>query len=259
MAVVATRMVDTIGQNVSRLAQYPYWQDRPVASYTTRRYAASAGQFGQFKHPVRIDQAPTNALYGHATVKDGEPGAALNSNIAALAAAGARFVAYTFEANLGALRQAVNRTGKGANVRYWVAWWDLNEAQALNYLAQHPDVVAIQWNSPSTRPNLIVPGTGLTARQLNVDLSVGRADFWLPQAKPQPKPAAEHGAKGQWKGQYALTPENGKWATVGVPGKDVVKSTLPLTDYAVVGVDLHNGQHKIKGIDRKTGATLFRG
>ena len=255
MSVKATRMIDTIGQNLGSIVGFDYWQQRPVLSYTTRSFAATHAQRAEFRHFKGIDQAPGNELFDGAIVKDAEPGAALNSNLAALAASGAHFVAYTFLANLAAAKAAVARTGKGANVKWFVADWNLSEAGALDYLGTHPDTVAVQWASPTSNPNLVVPGTGgRTVRSLNVDLSVGKLDFWLPTA-PKPKPAKTD-AEGTWHGAYTLVPKTGTWDNHGTPGENVKMASDPAVDYAVVAVNLHTGVHKIRGISRDEGAKL---
>lgn len=253
MSVTVTRMADTIGQNLGALAAYPYWRDRPVLSYTTRTFAASDAARAPFPHFYGIDQAPTPALYGSAAVKDAESGAARNSDVVALAAAGAKFVAYTFMANYSGLRPLVDATGNGGNVHWWIADWTASESRAMSLLTSDPRIVAVQWASPTFGGDIIVPGTGRTLRQLNVDLSIGRLDFWLP-GKPAPAPQP---AKGQWAARYTLTPENGAWDVGPLPGVGVGLSSNALTDYAVVAVDLHTGVHRIKGIDRATGANLL--
>lgn len=251
--IKAVRMIDTIGQNLGSIVGFDYWQQRPVMSYTTRSFAATHAQRASFKHFVGIDQAPENGLFDGARVKDIEPGAGLNSNAAALVHAGMHFVLYTFLANLATAKSAV---GHSPNVLYWLADWNLNEAGALDYLGTHPDTVAVQWASPSSNPGTIVPGTGgRSIRSLNVDLSVGKLDFWLPAA-PKPKPA-KHDAEGIWKGAYELTPASGVWEAHGTPGENVKMSNEPVEDFAVVGVDLHTGQHRIRGISRTEGAKLL--
>jgi len=250
MSVTAVRMIDTIGQNLDRLKSFSYWQDRPVLSYTTRSFAATAVQRAEFKHFFGIDQAPNSALFGGAHVKDVEFGAASNSHAAALARAGAAFVAYTFHANYNAMRAAI---GEGRHVYYWIADWTANESHALALLASDPAIVGVQWASPTFGGNLIVPGTTSTLRQLNVDLSVGRLDFWLP-SPPAPKPKA---ASGLWRGRYSLKPQTGEWNNEPASGVNVELGSEPLTDYAVIGVGLNTGQHHIKGLDRMVGRKLF--
>lgn len=252
MAAAAVRLIDTIGQDLGRLRGLSYWHDRPVLSYTTRSYAATAAQRAWFPHFWGIDQAPTNGLLD-SRIKDAEPGAALNSNVVALARAGAKFTAYTFRANYGALRQAVDATGRGANVTWFLADWTASESRALATLNSDPRIVAVQWCSPSYGGGIVVPGTSSTVRELNVDLSIGRLDFWMPQAPPPPA----HPAQGVWKGAWALDAHNGQWDTQPQPGHGVVRSTADETDYAVVGVDLHTGQQRIRGLDRATGKRLL--
>ena len=249
--ITVVRMIDTIGQNLDRLKGYSYWQQRPVLSYTTRTYAATPAQRAAFRHFFGVDQAPGDTLYGGARVKDVESGGALNSNVANLARAGAKFVAYTFMSNYHAMRSAIDATGHGANVAYWIADWTASESRAMSLLASDPRIVAVQWAAPTFGGGIVVPGTGSTVAQLNVDLSVGRMDFWLPRPKPQ-------AAEGIWRGAWDLDVAKGQWTAHPAPGKNVVRSSEPEEDYAVIGVNLQTGAQRIKGLDRATGARLLK-
>lgn len=240
--VPAIRIIDSIGQNVESLTKFPYWQDRLIASYTTRSFAASEGVRRDVKHFIPIDQAPTSELAGGAKVKDLEPGAATLQNAVNLRRAGEHFVTYTFEANMPAARRAL------PGGPFWVADWNLTEAQALQYLADHPDTVAVQWASPSSNPGLVVPGTGgRTIRGLNVDLSVGKLAYWLP-GKPAPKP--EHDAEGLWQARISWDAKTDVATIEPLPGANVKMSTKPGSMIREVTADLHSGQwrvHKVLG------------
>lgn len=68
------------------------------------------------------------------------------------------------------------------HVNAWLADWNLNqiEATALLKTAIHGmTCVAVQWASPSSNPNTPLPGSGLTLRQSNCDLSVA-LQYWQP-------------------------------------------------------------------------------
>jgi hypothetical protein len=240
MSVVnAIRCADTIGQNLGSLIGSEYWQNRLIASYTTRTYAATAAQRARIKHFVGIDQAPTGQLAGAAKVKDVEPGAALLGNAVSLAAAGHKFVCYTFEANMGAARAALSRFG----IPFWVADWNLNEAGALAYLAAHRDVVGVQWCSPTSNPGIVVPGAnGHTVRQLNVDLSVMRKDFWLP-APPAPKPVVN--PHGVWKFQGSWDADRNHWTVKPRRGSKVKMGGHNVSHAAQISVGEKKGDWSI--------------
>lgn len=241
MSVIASvRIIDTIGQNVENLTKFPYWQDRLIASYTTRSFAASAAVFGDVKHPIRIDQAPTNELAAGAKVKDVEPGGAGLENAVALRRAGEHFATYTFEANMAAARAAL------PGGPFWVADWNLSEAQALQYLADHADTVAVQWASPTSNPGTVVPGTGgQTIRGLNVDLSVGKLSYWMP-GKPAPKP--EHGAEGLWQARISWDAKTNVATIEGLPGANVKMSAKQASMIREIHADLHTGKWRVHKI-----------
>lgn len=87
--------------------------------------------------------------------------------------------------------------------QYWnghvncvLADWSLNEEQAtalIGTLRHGMSVVGVQWASPSTNPDTVIPGTPLRLAEYNVDLSVVDAN-WVPSggftqsAAPTPVP-----------------------------------------------------------------------
>lgn len=234
MSVAVIRCADTIGQNLATLYRLPYWRDRLIASYTTRHFAATAAQWAAIPrgHGIRIDQAPTNELFGGAQVKDVEPGAAGLGNAVVLRKQGHKFVTYTFEANMVAARQAL------PGGPFWVANWNLSEAQAIAYIEQHADVVGVQFASPTSNPTTILPGSGgQTLRSANVDLSVMRASFWVPKAPPPPK----HDAEGEWHAELIYHPQTKRLEVRPRPGKNVKMAQHPDTRKLAVNVDLQHG------------------
>jgi hypothetical protein len=83
------------------------------------------------------------------------------------------------------------------HVNAWVANWNLNQASAVNMLGtmvHGMTCIGVQWASPSSNPNTILPGTHLTLAQANCDLSVviaswepsGGWDFPVNPPKPPP-------------------------------------------------------------------------
>ena len=235
------RCADTIGQNLNYLLGLPYWRQRLIASYTTRTYAASPAQFALLgAHGIPIDQAPTNELHGGAKVKDVEPGAAYLHNVVNLALAGHVFVDYVMGSELDAHRAALHAAGVAGRVHFWVANWGFNEQGAINFMAANPDVVGVQWASPSSNPNTVLPGSGgRTLRQTNCDLSVMNADFWLPKSTP-PKPAPRN-AQGEWHAELIYTPANNAVRVVPRKGKNVKMADHPASRKFSVAVDEQHG------------------
>ena len=125
---------------------------------------------------VRIDQSPALAHWasGAADVADMENGAASQGSVIAEAlerkAKGWLSFVYVAEGNFASLQAAVNAAGLEGHVQFWLANWNLNEAEAAAQLTG--DVVAIQYASPSSNPDTVVPGGTQTLSQANLDLSV---------------------------------------------------------------------------------------
>lgn len=126
---------------------------------------------------VRIDQSPgTGDL--EAQVKDVEPGCASNDDALSwgLARRAAGFVPcwYTSRDNLTPLLNTLDAGGLTSG-QLWVADWSLDEEEAAaEVMAQSGPfpVKAVQWASPTSNPETLLPGTRLTLREANCDLSV---------------------------------------------------------------------------------------
>lgn len=87
------------------------------------------------------------------------------------------------------------------HVCYWLADWDLNEEQASALIGTYIEgasCVGVQWASPKSNPNTIVPGGSLTLGQANIDISVCDGT-WIPNVSfggvpvAPPTPVVEHG------------------------------------------------------------------
>jgi hypothetical protein len=97
----------------------------------------------------------------------------------------------------GALLQvedALNAAGPhgwwAGHVDCWLADWNLSEADATSLLGTHIHGMtcrAVQWASPTSNPLTLVPWSGLTLAQANVDLSVTE-DAWHQHQAPAPPP-----------------------------------------------------------------------
>ena len=68
-----------------------------------------------------------------------------------------------------------------SGVELWVANWALNHAEATALIGTYVrgfKIVAVQWASPTSNPDTIVPGSKLTLAQANADLSVTLASWF---------------------------------------------------------------------------------
>jgi hypothetical protein len=165
----------------------------------------------KFRHSavVTIDQSPDGAWFGagRADVFDVEPRAGTDAAAEAKAArrqasvsavkqrqaGGFDSTIYVDQSSLPDLRArlAADKDVRLNKVAFWVADWSLNEHEAADQLGN--DIVAIQWASPLSNPDTLVPGSHLTLAQANVDLSVTLASWYpRPDVKPAPVPRVKH-------------------------------------------------------------------
>ncbi len=91
-----------------------------------------------------------------------------------------------------ALIAAAAQYGHGwywGHVDCWLADWDLSEQEAvakLGTLVHGLTCRAVQWASPRWNPGTLVPGSTLTLRQANVDLSVTQNTWFQLRVPPPP-------------------------------------------------------------------------
>jgi hypothetical protein len=183
MTVPTVTMMDAIGAsshnipvNVARVGAYVTGTgDVPWSTLEKNRFTS--------KQLVTIDQLPadpgdTNAMvcdceYGAATIKD-----AVDWCKARIAMK-KRPTVYIQASNLTSLVNALVAANiKSADI--WLANWNLNLVQATDMVVKSGGpfpIVAVQWASPSSNPNTIVPGTGMTLKTANIDLSVAVANW----------------------------------------------------------------------------------
>jgi hypothetical protein len=176
-----------------------------VAGYVTGSGAVpwTAQDWGLFPHSahIRIDQRAGNHLGPHdSDVLDVEPGAAAPAEVpdwvkARIAAGITWSTIYASGGTWPNIKAALDSAGPRGwyygHVNAWYADWNLNLAGATALLGHQTNgitIVAVQWASPTSNPNTIVPGGTLTLRQANVDISV-TADDWFPAPGVTP-PAA---------------------------------------------------------------------
>jgi len=124
--------------------------------------------------------------------------------IAARVAAGHNWTTvYASRNNLALVATAVKAHGDSVwigHVDCILADWDLNQGEAtalVGTMVEGMTCVGVQWASPRSNPDTLLPGTTMTLREANVDLSVVAAD-WNPSGignvppPPPPPPPAEH-------------------------------------------------------------------
>jgi hypothetical protein len=136
---------------------------------------------------IRIDQSEGLVTWaaGGADVADVENGAGTQATAIAGAlkrkAKGWGSWIYVAQGNFSVLQEAVNAAGLSGSVQFWVANWNLDEAEAAAALSG--DIIAVQWASPSSNPLTIVPGGSKTLSEANIDLSV-TAPSWFKYVAP---------------------------------------------------------------------------
>lgn len=185
-----TVMLDAIRGNVSNIPV----KTPKVAGYVTGTADIEWTPASWARFPssgkVRIDQSPELASWvsGAADVADMESGAATQDGVIAGAlerkAKGWLSFVYVAEGNFTALSGAVNAAGISGHVQYWIANWNLSEAEAAAALTG--DVVAIQYASPSSNPATVVPGGTQTLTEANLDISV-TVPSWFAYVPPAPE------------------------------------------------------------------------
>ena len=124
---------------------------------------------------IRIDQSNSDLpLIADTTLtKDIEPGASGNPVAVEVAKqrlhAGDNYMLYVSQANLPALEHAIAAAG-----------------------LPHGEIVAYQYASPESNPNTLLPGTRLTIKEVNADLSVIKRGIYPVPSHAQPSPAHRH-------------------------------------------------------------------
>ena len=201
MTIPASTMLDTIGANSANI---------PLSTHYVAGYVSGLGDvpwtqamFDRFPtiRKVRIWQGAGNKPPASAyDVIDVESGA-VTPQQAAQAIADRVNIGVPWTTVYGsdsALAQVTAETQKFGNhvwighVNYWLADWNLNQAEAINLLGTQihgASVVAVQWASPSSNPNTIVPGGTQKLSEANIDISAVDAN-WVPSGGfgPQPVP-----------------------------------------------------------------------
>lgn len=186
--------IDTINGSVGSIAGIPR-ESLAVAGYVTGppEIMWTPDHWGDFPlaGKVHIDQTQDLAAFASrdGDVADIETGAATIEtfiNAATKRAEGPNpwdSDAYIGFGSLTPLRDAVTNAGLVAHVGYWVANWNLSMSGAIELLESDALIQAVQFASPTSNPNTLLPGSTFTLSQVNCDLSVKRAS-WFPSDFP---------------------------------------------------------------------------
>jgi hypothetical protein len=226
-------MADTIGYDLKNIPV-----DFPKVGY----YATGGGSVQAPPESIRrftksglvsIDQTAALQAYavGKTDVADVEPGAGTSAAFIAgtrkRQAAGMYGNLYCDVADLAENVNALLADGLDlARVVFWVADWNLDQTQASARCgtqsfasAAHGtvkiNVGAVQWASPKSNPDTLLPGTKLTLKAANVDLSETVA-WWF--ARPVPELPIMTGVvvTGDLRVTNVASTDGGKsWATHG--------------------------------------------
>jgi hypothetical protein len=133
---------------------------------------------------------------------------------------------YGTDSTLAAVTAAIQARGLGwwdGHINYWLADWNLNESEAaalLGTLRHGAPLVGVQWASPTSNPNTVVPGGSQTLSQANIDISVVDAN-WIPSGGftgnfPPPPPVKT------WNGLLVVTDAAGVFHARAVTSTDDV-------------------------------------
>lgn len=186
-----TTMVDTVHGSVEHIPTSVayvggYASGTPDIKWTTEDWA----RFPKSKH-IRIFQGYGDLPDLHAFDEiDIESGAVTPAEAASIVRT--RVLAgipwtnlYGSDASIGAAATAIQAYGQSiwtGHVTCRLADWNLNESEAAAKVGTRihgMSCMGVQWASPSSNPNTILPGTSLTLKQANCDLSVVDAT-WIP-------------------------------------------------------------------------------
>lgn len=210
MTIPKVVMLDTVGtaaHNIPKATPY-------VGGYVTGSGAVpwSQGEWSMFpdSRHIRIDQSPSANPDPHSfDAVDMETNALTAGGVAAEVKrrvdAGVTWTTvYATRANLALVTAAIKGLGGSywdGHVNYWLADWNLDEEQAaalIGTFIEGATCIAVQWASPTSNPNTVVPGGSATLVQANVDISVCDGT-WIPSGgwgtppTPVAPPATEHG------------------------------------------------------------------
>lgn len=202
MSIPVIDMIDTIHANVN---------DVPAGSSEIAGYVSgsadidwTSADWARFSHARKIRIYQGNGAVGDVhrfDVIDVESGAvtpqqAVDITAERIAAGIQWTTVYGGDSALSqvsALARARGTAFWNGHFNAWLANWNLNRAQADTVVGTQihgMTCIGVQWASPSSNPNTVLPGSTLTLQQSNCDLSVVNAG-WIPSGGfPGPTPPA---------------------------------------------------------------------
>lgn len=199
MTVASSVMLDTIGATAHNIPQSTHY----VAGYVSGLDDVpwTQAQFDSFPtiRKVRIWQGagikPSLQAYDVIDVETGAvtPAMAAQAVHDRVQAGIPWTTVYATESNLALVTTEIKKFGEAiwnGHVNYWLANWNLNEAEAIALLDTYihgGSCVAVQWASPASNPNTVVPGGSQTLSQANIDISAVDAN-WVPSGGFGPTP-----------------------------------------------------------------------
>lgn len=231
MSDPVVQMVDTVHASVGLdLAASPYVAGYVSGTADIKWTSGDWSLFGKNKK-VRIWQGygsyPGVGMYDVIDVESGAVGVtAAVTEILGREQAGIQWTTvYGTASTIAAVAHALQAYGRKAwngHVNCWLANWNLNHDQAAKIIGTMIDgmtCVAVQWASPSSNPNTVLPGSGKTLREANVDLSVVDGT-WVPSGgwgapvvAPKPPPVPPQAVKAV---QLAVKYSDGSVKTVAL-------------------------------------------
>lgn len=145
---------------------------------------------------ILIDQSPSLSVFaaGLADVADvenfaGTPETAARA-VLAREAHGWQSTIYLSFSELAAVSAALGPAIDRSKVLFGVANYSWSQAQAEQFLTDHPDWAYVQYGDPGSNPNTLVPGTNVTLRECNADIDIAKAS-WAAEFLPAPPPPAQ--------------------------------------------------------------------
>lgn len=179
-----TTMYDTVGTDATHIPA----NAADVGGYVSGSSGIewTSAEWSRFSNARRIriyqgnGPAPAPSEYDAIDVESGavSPGTAAQLIDTRVKAGIHNTLVYGTDSNLALVTAETVKYGLGVwdgHVCYWLADWNLDEAGAkakIGELIHGAVCVAVQWASPSSNPNTIVPGGTETLKAANIDLSV---------------------------------------------------------------------------------------
>lgn len=183
-------MADTIGATAHNIpASMPRIGGYVTGSDNILWPKAQFARFGG-KPMARINQS-ANPQANVGNVLDVENGAATIAEAAKWAKATPGPSIYINQSQVDELTAALKAAGI-VTCSLWLADWNLSQDEAVAKLKTRINgypIQAVQFASPSSNPGTVLPGTSLTLKAANVDLSVAVPGWLVPPAPPVTAPA----------------------------------------------------------------------